>query len=122
MNLWDEIQTKEKAQAEAIRDYLADRLEDVVASRDFGTASAAKRGRNPEFPYVPIVNLPQGPQSVALTQQIRGLAYATREEAVASAQRHIDAAKRQFAKDLCMPNKRALREHYGLPRNPLSSN
>lgn len=47
-------------------------------------ASALKRGRNPRFPFVP-VTIRDGRAS-----QVRGVAFATREEAVAFAQKAID--------------------------------
>jgi hypothetical protein len=46
--------------------------------------TAAKRGRNPRFPYVPII------QDGSRTSQIRGFAFATRDEALTFAARHID--------------------------------
>lgn len=49
-------------------------------------ASAAKRGRNPLFPYVPVVIRENGTTHNTNTK----LAYATREEAVATAQAWID--------------------------------
>lgn len=90
----------------------------VVASVDFGKASAAKRGRNPKWPYVPIIDY--GKQAVGShctrTEQIRGKAFATRDEAVAYAQKHIDRARTLLAENLGERRSRALREHYGLPR------
>lgn len=52
-------------------------------------ASAVKRGRNPAFPYVPVVVRDNGSTHNTNTRN----AYATREEAVAFAQRWIDHAK-----------------------------
>lgn len=97
---------------------LFDAITDAAANADFGTASAAKRGRNPEFPYVPVVNLPglHGGAYQAQTRQIKGKAFATRMEAVAYAQRHIDLARSDLARKLADPRMRALRESYGLPR------
>lgn len=58
------------------------------------TASAARRGRNPKFPYVPIVVHYSHRIGFAIpkrwTKQIRGKAYADRNDAVAYAQRYID--------------------------------
>lgn len=82
------------------------------------TASAAKRGRRPEWPYVPIVvygpteGCPRG-----YTQQIRARAYATRAEALAAAEQHIARGREALAADLADPRKRALREQHGLPRD-----
>jgi hypothetical protein len=75
------------------------------------TPTARKTGRNPKWPYVPVLILSGGQQ-----QQIRGLAYATRPEAIAAAERHIAAIRRRVERDLADPACRALREHYGLPR------
>lgn len=122
-SVWDEMQARDAAHTVAIRKALGDAVESVVAARDFGAAAAAKRGRNPKFPYVPVIKLRSdgsqlGGYGSARTRQLKGLAYATREEAIARAQRQIDSAKRQFADDLCKPNRQALREYYGLPRDP----
>lgn len=57
-------------------------------------ASAAKRGRNPRFPYVPIVIRADGSTHNTNTRN----AYATREQAVAYAQLWIDTAKTVWAK------------------------
>lgn len=96
---------------------LDDAITRVVATVDFGTPSAAKRGRNPKFPYVPIVKHTEGgPSGNGWTHQLLGLAYVTREEAVERAQKHIDAARASLARQLTEPRMRALRESYGLPR------
>lgn len=59
------------------------------------TASFAKRGRNPRFPFVPIVKHHAHPPGFAVpkdwTYQIRGFAFTTREEAIAYAQKYINA-------------------------------
>ena len=56
-------------------------------------ASAVKRGRNPRFPYVPIVIRDNG-----RTHQTNSIkAFATRAEAVAHAQAWIDHARAQWA-------------------------
>jgi hypothetical protein len=59
------------------------------------TASAAKRGRNPRFPFVPIVavTMEDGPKLLPRhrTHNINAAkAFATREEAIAHAQAWID--------------------------------
>lgn len=125
MSVWDELQAREKSRAEAIRELLGDRIDEIAAGRDFGAASAAKRGRNPNRPYVPIIKLRSdgsqlGGYGSARTRQLKGLAYAERAEAVARAQAQIDERRRCFAAQLCRPNERALREQYGLPRDPLT--
>lgn len=81
------------------------------------TASAAKRGKNPKFPYVPVVKEKIDMYSgVRTTNPTRNRAYATREEAVAVAQRYIDHYRAQKAHDLIKPSHRADREWRGLPR------
>lgn len=126
MSVWDELQAREVAETEAIRELLGEKIEAVVAARDFGAATAAKRGRNRKFPYVPVTTYRSDGQSLggygsARTRQIKGLAYASREEAIAAAQAQIDAWRRNFATQLCRPHERALREYYGLPREPLEA-
>lgn len=53
-------------------------------------ASARKTGRNPQWPFVPVVICTPGDGSRGHTTQPRGKAFATREEAVAYADRYID--------------------------------
>lgn len=99
---------------------IAEVIEGLQARNYFGIASAVKRGRNPKFPYVPVIKLVDADgnpsNGLSQTQQIRGLAYVTRDEAVARSQRHIDAAFARLAEELGQPHKRALREWHGLPR------
>lgn len=81
------------------------------------TATAVKRGRRPEWPYVPV--LVYGPTEgtpAGYTAQIKGKAFADRDEAVAFAQGHIDRMTSTLAARLALPAHRALREQYGLPR------
>lgn len=68
-----------------------ERVDRVAAEADFGTAGAVKRGRNPQFPYVPIIkwDLNGAPR----TTQLKGLAYEDRQKAVDRAQRQIDAKR-----------------------------
>lgn len=93
----------------------ADDIAAAVDAAGWPTATAAKRGRNPRWPYVPVLNYgdlrPMSP-----THQIRGRAFATRPEAVADAQEWIDRARAALADELARPNYRALREYHGLPR------
>ena len=55
--------------------------------------NAAKRGRNPAFPYVPVVVRADGTTHYTNTKN----AYATRAEAVACAQAWIDHAETVWA-------------------------
>lgn len=78
--------------------------EEIAAAHDFGKASARKTGRNPKFPYVPILIVTH-PDTNGMTsqQQILRLAFATRAEAVACAEKHIAGAKAHLAKQLGSP-------------------
>lgn len=87
----------------------------AVVERDTFTASAAKRGRNAKFPYVPVLKLNLG--SIAKTQNpARGLAFATREEAIACAQKCIDDSNVRMALQMTIQRHRASREDYGFAR------
>jgi hypothetical protein len=57
-------------------------------------ANAVKRGRNPQFPYVPVVVRADGSTHYTNARN----AYATRAEAIAFAQAWIDAAAEHAAK------------------------
>jgi hypothetical protein len=80
-------------------------------------ASAAKRGRNPKFPYVPIIDY--GPQAQGVhrtrTEQIKNRAFETREEAVGYAERFLLHRAELLAAKLADPRHRALRKAHGLP-------
>lgn len=89
---------------------LQEQIERAVAAADLGLPMARKGGRNPKFPYVPVVK--HGEQ----TAQVLGLAYATHGEAVAAAVRYIAQQRRSLARHLAEPRYRALREQYGLQR------
>jgi hypothetical protein len=92
---------------------------DVAASVDFGTPTAHKRGRNPEWPYVPVIlsntTAPGGGPGSGQASQIKGVAYATRDDAVAAAARCIEARRASLVRKLGERRNRALREQYGLP-------
>lgn len=87
----------------------------VTAAYGHYRPKALKRGRNPKFPYVPIYQFGELAGN-AQTTQIRGRAFATRDEAIEYAQRMIDAFRNKMRSDLRNPKHRALREQYGLPR------
>lgn len=74
-----------------------------------------KRGRNPAFPYVPIVRYAHEGRRQTVNPT-RRVAFETRAEAAAFAQRHIDDLKAAIKAQLAEPRYRALREQYGLPR------
>lgn len=94
----------------------------AAATADLGIAFAAKRGRNPKWPHVPVIkHTTGGPSGAGYTQQIKGKAFATRDEAVAYAAKCIDHHRTVLAEQLAMRGCRALREHYGLEREVPSS-
>ena len=80
-------------------------------------ATARKSGRNPGWPYVPVVHHPPCIGLSAIdgrTEIIRGRAFATRPEAVNYAQRVINARKAKMATDLAEPRMRAFRAQWGV--------
>lgn len=83
---------------------------------DFGTPTARKAGRNPAWPYVPVVRHTMKGTVKECDSQIRGLAYATHEQAVEGAAAYIRAQRTALAERLLDPRMRALREQHGLPR------
>ncbi len=52
------------------------------------TAGAKKIGRNPRYPFVPVIVITQGAR--VITTQIRGFAFTTRSEALFFAQKTIE--------------------------------
>jgi hypothetical protein len=83
---------------------------EAAAAADLGTASARKAGRNPSWPYVPVLIVHGG----TVTSQIKGRAFATRAEAVAYAEAHIAAERAALACKLAEPRYRALRAQHGV--------
>lgn len=79
-------------------------------------ASAAKRGSNPNFPYVPVIAYLHNERMPKTHNPIRGFAFATREEAISHAQRYLDDERALVCARIAEPRCRALREQYGLPR------
>lgn len=93
---------------------LFDQIATVADALDLGTASARKTGRNPTWPYVPvIISTHYGRKTQS---QLTKVAFATRNEALEHAQRHLDTVRADIAGKLADPRYRALREQYGLPR------
>jgi hypothetical protein len=90
-------------------------IEAIAASFPFGTPSAVKRGKFSEWPYIAVIKDYMG-KSGATHNPMGRSAYATREEAVAAAERHIAALRTHFRTNLADPRFRALRQQYGLPR------
>lgn len=97
---------------------LAAEIARVVAADDLGQPVARKRGRSAQYPYVPLIIRPGGKRDGGTyEQQIRGLSYATADEARAVAERLINAERDDLRRKLAMPNMRVLRQQYGLPRD-----
>lgn len=99
---------------------LTEQIDELINRLDganyFGRPSARKGGRNDLWPWVPIIDfrdpdLPRG----GYTTQIRGLAFLTRDEAIAAAEKHIERSKETMRANLHNPRYRALREQHGLP-------
>jgi len=103
---------------------LSTEIATTAANANFGKPSAAKRGRWKDLPYVPVVDY--GPQKIGVhatrTKQLMGLAFATRAEAVASAESYIDRERAMLAQKLAGPRYRALRLQYGLPQELETAN
>jgi hypothetical protein len=83
---------------------------------NFGKPRARKDGRNPAFPYVPIINYGRQliGRSMTRTEQIRGKAFETPEQAAEYAGKIIEARKLDLAAKLADPRYRALRDKYGI--------
>ncbi len=87
-------------------------IDAIVAAEQFGRASAAKRGRNPSFPYVPVID--HSDERRTRTEQILGKAFATRSEAIEYATKVIEHRRETLYINLLDPRYRALRSSYGL--------
>lgn len=90
---------------------LHDQIEAAIEAASWGRPNAVKRGRNPAYPYVPVMIFPERTQN--LTQ---GVAFATRDEAISYGERYINHCKKVTAARLAEPRNRSLRQQYGLPR------
>ena len=89
----------------------------AVAAADFGTASARKSGRNPRWPYTPVIVWNDGTGHLRQDKrQVLGKAFETREEAIAFAERQIAYMRERLAANLVKPGHRSEREYHGLPR------
>lgn len=88
----------------------------VAATRATITPTARKTGRTAALPYVPVLRYQPADGSRGWVQQIRGVSYATREEAIAKAERRLRVQMTVLAAQLREPLYRALREYHGLPR------
>ena len=92
---------------------ITEQAERAAAAADFGQPGALKRGRDQRWPYVPVIIWPERVHGAQ--QQIKGLAFASRDEALAYAQHAIDAQRDLLRRTLTSPRHRALRVQYGLP-------
>jgi hypothetical protein len=72
--------------------------------------TARKRGRTPQRPYVPVIQLQDGG-----THQIRGKAFATKEEALDYCRKNIQSLKAKTALKLLASHHGAYRKWCGLP-------
>ncbi len=94
-------------------------IEEIAAAYDrmhpqtSAVASAVKRGRWADRPYVPVVLYPERGRSHNPCGRV---AFATREDAIAAAQNVIDYQRTVVCAQMAEPRHRALREQYGLPR------
>lgn len=94
-------------------------IEQAAARHEFGKPSAQKRGRNPRFPYVPVIlhDATVGSHRTEVRQeQILAKAFVTRDEAVAHAADVIEQRRRSLIERLGEQRMRALREDHGLER------
>lgn len=73
--------------------------------------SAIKRGRDARWPHVPVIQHPTG-----RTEQLRGFAFPTREEAIEHARKHLKTWRAHDEARVNLPNYRALRVSFRLPR------
>jgi hypothetical protein len=90
--------------------------EAVEAAYSGERGSARKTGRNPKWPYVPVIEC--GVADVTgyrKWRQVMGIACATREEAVARAERRLEAERSGLADRLANPRNRSLRRFYDVP-------
>lgn len=83
----------------------------AAAAADFGQPGARRTGRNPQWPYVPVI---LDPNVRSGQRQLLGVAFATRDEAVAYAEGHILRLRHDLAGKLAQPRYRALRRQYGV--------
>lgn len=94
---------------------LHQQIEAIVTRMVLGSPSAAKRGRNAQWPYIAVIKDYLG-RPGATHNPMGRRAYATRDEAIAAASQYIEASRAKLRHDLGQPRMRALREQYGLPR------
>jgi hypothetical protein len=72
-------------------------IADIAPDRapNFGEATAVKRGRNPRWPFVPVIR-----HATGRTEQVRGFAYETRDAARQQAAHFIALRKQSLEERL----------------------
>lgn len=90
-------------------------VEAAIANKNFGTAKAVKRGRTADRPYVPVIDYGYRGFDKVHSKQIKGKAFATKEDAIACAERAIEHHRESLKQRLLDPRHRLLRAQYGLP-------
>ena len=96
---------------------IAQLAERTAAGADLGQPGARKSGRDPRWPYVPLVQYTGTVVSPKpFVSQIPRRAFATRAQALAYAYDHIERHRAELARKLADPRYGALRQQYGLPR------
>lgn len=89
------------------------KIDEIVAMFPIGEASAAKRGRNANWPYIAIIKNYLGREGSTHNPMGRS-AYSTKEIAKDVAQNYINEFRADFRRKLLDPCHRALRRQYGL--------
>lgn len=84
-------------------------VEAAISAFPYPKPTAAKRGRNPKWPYVPVLDYGR------FTKQILGRAYSTRGEAVQAAAAAVAQLKQLDDRKLWRVGSRAMRRQFGLP-------
>jgi hypothetical protein len=91
---------------------------EAAASADLGLPGARKSGHTLAYPYVALL-LRTDDVGKKRSEVIKGLAFPTREDAVAHARLHIERERRSLQERLSLPRYRLLREQYGVTEDGL---
>lgn len=109
----------------------------VESTYQYHLADAQRRGRNPKWPHVPVILEPRyDPDRIDeiiaangkldrrldyRQRQLRGVAFATREEALDYARQRLNRDRTNMITQISHPTKgRAWRTHLGMPRDLLN--
>jgi hypothetical protein len=87
--------------------------ERAAEAADLGRPSARKAGRDPRWPYVPVV-ITTDDTGMEHQRQVLNRAHETRAEAVTAAERFIERDRAQLRRKLADPRYRLLRAQYGV--------